>query len=395
MTATHTASGGAPPSAPSTTRPPLWRNIKVLAWTFQIGVLTLVVVGVAILVNNVRVNSAQQGIPTNFDFLDQPAGFPIPASDFRTTETVQKAMVEGALNTLRVVVVGLIASTLLGVALGIGRLSGNWLVRKIATVYVEVIRNIPLLGLIIFAYLAIVLSVLPRVEKSWRLDGVLIANGRGVSVPWFTGSTIRLLAAVAVAGIAAYGVKRWRQRAMDARGETPHFLLWVVPPFALICFWGAVVAGTGVTIPSLEGRRVLGGITLQPEYFALLAALVIYTSSHIAEIVRGSIQAVPKGQQEAASAMALSGGQRMQYVILPQAMRIALPPLGNQYLNLLKNSSLGLVISYFEVTKVAGTTIGNRSPAVPTYLLLMTLYLIASLIISGIVNILNRRLATP
>ncbi len=144
--------------------------------------------------------------------------------------------------------------------------------------------------------------------------------------------------------------------------------------------------------PSVGGRQIIGGITMLPEYAALLASLVAYTSSHIAEIVRGSIQAVPKGQVEAASALALSPSQRMRLVILPQAMRIAVPAIGNQYLNLTKNSSLGVAISYFELTKITSVSIGNRAPAVPSYAVLLAIYLVLSLVISALVNIANRRL---
>ena len=151
--------------------------------------------------------------------------------------------------------------------------------------------------------------------------------------------------------------------------------------------------GMGATAPELDGRRVTGGITMSPEYFAALAALVIYTSSHIAEIVRGSIQAVPKGQGEAANALALSGFQRMWFVVLPQAMRIAVPPIGNQYLNLAKNSSLAAVISFPELTKITELTVANRSPAIPAFSLLLAIYLGLSLVLSLVVNIFNRRLA--
>lgn len=373
-------------------KPPFWRDVKVLAWLFQLAVLALFVAIIAVLVNNVRVNSANQGIPTGYEFLDQPAGFPIPANDFRTSQPVSDAILEGILNTLRVVVAGIVLATVIGVAVGIGRLSGNWLVRNLTLVYVELIRNVPLLGLVIFAYLAIALSIFPRVEDSWIGLG-LVVNGRGISVPWYDGSGLWLLVALAAGVAVGLGIRRWRQAVMDRTGEPLRLWLWALAPAVITTLAVAAAAGIRVTVPEIDGRQVGGGITMQPEYFALLAALVIYTSSHIAEIFRGSIQAVPKGQGEAASAMALSGWQRMRYVILPQSLRIALPPLGNQYINLLKNSSLGLAISYFELTKIISTTIGNRSPAIPAFLLLMVLYLIGSLFISAVINFFNRRMA--
>ena len=375
-----------------TNKPPIWRNVRFLSWAFQIVVLGLVVAGIAVLVNNVRVNSQNLGIPVNFDFLDQPASFTIPGNDLRATQPVRDAIVQGVLNTLRVTVLGIVLATVLGIAIGIGRLSGNWLVRNLTRLYVEAIRNVPLLGIVIFAYLALVLSALPTVQESWELGGLLIMNTRGTSVPWFTGAAVSMLASGAVAIGVALAIRAWRLRRLDRLGEPPNVGWWATPALVIVFFWMAFLLGIGVTTPMIDGRRVSGGITLQPEYLALLIALVVYTASHIAEIVRGSIQAVPRGQVEASMAMALSPFQRMRHVILPQAMRIALPPLGNQYLNLMKNSSLGFAISYFELTKVTSTTIGNRSPAVPAYLLMMALYLIASLAISAVINLFNRRM---
>lgn len=375
-----------------TEKPPIWRDVRYLAWAFQLVALTIVVAVIATLVNNVRVNSANLGVPLGFDFLDQPSSFEIPANDFRSTQSVKVALFEGALNTLRVALLGLVLATILGVLVGIGRLSGNWLIRTVSSLYVEIIRNIPLLGIVIFAYLALVLSALPSVAESWDIGGLLITNTRGTSVPWFTGPALSVIGAAALAGVVGFFIRRWRLARLDQFGEAPNVGWWVTPAVLLVFFWTMFFLGIGVTTPMIDGRRVTGGMTMQPEYFALLFALVIYTASHIAEIVRGSIQAVPKGQAEASIAMALSPLQRMRHIILPQAMRIALPPLGNQYLNLMKNSSLGFVISYFELTKVTSTTIGNRSPAVPAYLLMMLLYLIASLLISSVVNYFNRRL---
>lgn len=375
------------------TKPPFWRDVRVLAWLFQLTILGLALAIVGWLLNNVRVNSAEQGIPTDLGFLDQPAGFPIPANDFDPSQPAREALIEGALNTLRVVVLGLVLATVLGVAIGIGRLSKNWLVRNITQVYVEVIRNVPLLGIVIFVYLAIVLSALPRIEDSWTINDALIINGRGASVPWFSGSAWLLIASSLVAAAATFAVRRWRLRELDRTGAKANVGLWALPTFVILLLVGALISGISFSTPTLDGRQVDGGITMQPEYLALLLALVLYTASHIAEIVRGSIQAVPKGQVEAATAMGLGSWDRMRQVVLPQALTIAIPPLGNQYLNLMKNSSLGLVISYFELTKVTSTAVGTRSPAVPAFAVLLVVYLIASLLISAAVNVFNKRMA--
>jgi general L-amino acid transport system permease protein len=373
-------------------KPPLWRNVRVLAWVFQLAVLAAVAAVVAILVNNVRVNSANIGIPVDFGFLDQPAGFTIPANDFRQTQSVQDAVVEGVLNTLRVVVVGLVLSSVLGTLIGIGRLSGNWLLNTLCRLYVELIRNVPLLGLLMFAYLALVLTVLPAMDDAITVGRVLVIGNRGVAVPYLTGPRAGFVLLFLAALVAAWLVTRWRRRVADRTGAPARDLVWSLATVVVVTVVGALVLGNGITGPALDGRRIDGGIVLQPEYFALLLALVVYTASHIAEIVRGSIQAVPKGQFEAASALALGSWSRMRYVILPQAFRIAVPPIGNQYLNLAKNSSLGFAVSYFELTKTMATSIGNRSPAVPAYTLLIAIYLVLSLLISLVVNWANRRL---
>ncbi|MFV0523862.1 MAG: ABC transporter permease subunit [Acidimicrobiales bacterium] len=373
-------------------KPPPWRNVRVLAWVVQLAALALALTIIGILVNNVRVNSANIGIPTDFSVLDQPAGFEIPGNAMRSTQPVRDAIVVGTLNTLRVVVVGIVAATVLGTAIGVGRLSGNYLVRTVCRVYVEIIRNVPLLGLLVFAYLGLVLNALPTIDDPWRLGSVLIVSNRGLAVPWLVGNLWALLGVAVLAAVVGRLVMRWRQRTAEATGAPARDLLWGGVVFVGLVLAGAVLVGDQVTTPSVDGRRIDGGIILQPEYFALLVALVVYTASHIAEIVRGSIQAVPRGQFEAAAALALGPWARMRRIILPQAFRIALPAIGNQYLNLLKNSSLGFAVSYFELTKVTTTAIGNRAPAVPAYIVLIAIYLAFSLVVSLLVNLANRRL---
>jgi general L-amino acid transport system permease protein len=302
---------------------------------------------------------------------------------------VWDATVVGVRNTLYVVVVALVLATVVGVLVGIARLSGNWLLARGAALYVEMIRNIPLLAIVTFAYLALVLSVFPRLENAWRIGDAAVFSNRGVAVPWFEGDA-RWVFAAAVAGVAAaWLIVRWRRGVSDRTGAPPRAALWGVLAFGVSVAVVWTVSGTGVSTPAIDGRQVSGGMEMAPEYTALLLALTFYTASHIAEIVRGSIQAVDRGQAEAASALALSGTQRMIYVVLPQAFRVAIPPLGNQYLNLFKNSSLGVVISYFELTKVTQTAVANSNPAVPAYAMLMLLYLIGSLILSRLVNTAN------
>ena len=374
-------------------RPPLWRDVRVLTWAFQLTVLAIVVALLAWLYDNLQVNSDRQNLPTSFEFLDQPASFPIAGSDFRQTQPVSDALVEGLLNTLRLAVTGIVLATVLGILIGIARLSKNFLVRKGAQAYVEVIRNVPLFGLIVLLYTAVVLNAFPPPNESWEFGSIAVFNVRGSSVFWFEGGNTKFVIILLAALFTFALVARWRRSVSDRTGKPALSVLYGLGAAAIIVVLLWLLLGLGGSAPELDGRRVRGGITMTPPYFAALVALVAYTSSHIAEIVRGSIQAVPKGQGEAADALALSGLQRMWNVVLPQAMRIGLPPIGNQYLNLTKNTSLAAAISFPELTQITQLSVANRSPAVPSYVLLLLIYLGLSLLISAVVNLANRRLA--
>ncbi|HSL56885.1 MAG TPA: ABC transporter permease subunit [Acidimicrobiales bacterium] len=376
-----------------TSRPPLWRDVRVLSWAFQLAVLAIVVAIVVVLASNVQANSERLGIPTGWDYLDNPAQFPIPDSDFDQRQPLSDAIVLGFFNTLRVALVGIVLATVLGTIIGVARLSGNWLVRALARVYVEILRNVPLLYIIVFSYIGIALATFPRIESAWEPLGLAVVSNRGLSVPWLEGSAGALLLTLLVAGLAAFAAKRWRDALSDRTGVPARSLLWSFGVALAVMVAGTVLAGATFSVPDLDGRLVSGGIRLSPEFFAILFALVIYTASHIAEIVRGSIQAVPKGQNEAAEAIALTSTQRLRFVVLPQAFRIAVPPLGNQYLNLTKNSTLGTVVSYYELAQVTRIGIANGAPAVPSWLLTLGIFLALSLVLSALVNIVNRRLA--
>ena len=378
-------------SAPQS-RPPFYRDVRVLSWAFQLIVFGLLAALVYWLFGNFQRNTADSGIPTNFDFLANPASFAIPGADFDSNESVRNAYVVGILNTIRVAVVGIILATILGILIGIGRLSKNWVVRKITTVYVEVLRNLPLLVIMTFTFLGVVLQVLPRIENSWVPLGLLVVSNRGIGVPWYQdASGLSLLLVLFVGFLGWWLIARWRHSVSDRTGEASRASLYGGGFFIAVLVIGWLLLGASYTLPVVDGRQIAGGIRIDPSYFAVLIALVIYTASHIAEIVRGSIQAVPLGQGEAATALALSGFQRMWNVVLPQAMRIAIPPLGNQYLNLIKNSSLGAGFAYFELTNVTQVTVGNGSPAVPAFTLALVFYIILSLIASSFVNLANRR----
>ena len=373
-------------------RVPFWRNVSFLKWLFQLVVFAIVAAVAIWLYNNFRNNTAESGIPTNFNFLSSPSSFDIPGADFEPTERFQNAFVIGVLNTIRVSIVGIIFATVLGILIGIGRLSKNWVVQKISTVYVEIIRNLPLLVIMTFTFLGVVLQLLPRIENSWTPLDLLVISNRGIGVPWYQDTSGLALFLVLLVGLIGWWlIARWRHRVSDRTGQPSHGGLIGGAFFLLVLVVGWLLLGASFTTPVVDGRQIAGGIRVDPSYFAVLIALVIYTASHIAEIVRGSIQAVPPGQGEAASALALSGFQRLWNVVLPQAMRIAIPPLGNQYLNLIKNSSLGAGFAYFELTNVTQVTIGNGSPAVPAFFLALVFYIGLSLITSAFVNLANNR----
>jgi general L-amino acid transport system permease protein len=376
------------------TRIPIWRNVRVIAWAFQLVVFSIVAIIVYWLVGNYRVNTASSGIPTNFNFLDNPARFSIPGSPFDQNQAVRAAFGVGILNTLRISVVGIVMATVIGVLVGIGRLSTNWVVNKLSAVYVEVVRNLPLLVILVFVFLGVVLQALPRIENAWSPLGLVVVSNRGIGVPWYQSGSGSLLVLIGMLGIGGWWVlARWRRSVSERTGDLARSGLIGSAFFLSAVVLGWFLLGLEVSLPRVEGRTIAGGIRVDPSYFAVLIALVIYTASHIAEIVRGSIQAVSKGQGEAAKALALSPFQRMWNVILPQAMRVAIPPLGNQYLNLIKNSSLGAGFAYFELTNVTQVTVGNGSPAVPAFTLALLFYVVMSLVTSAVVNVANRRFA--
>lgn len=383
-------------AAPTTTRkPPLWRNVRVLRFVLQAVFLVAVGGLLLYLVDNVVGNLERLGIPTGFDYLDQPAGFAIPDSDFHSSQSLGDALLVGVQNTIKVSLLGIVLATVLGVAIGVARLSSNWLVRRAAALYVETFRNIPVLVIILFWYLGVVLR-LPPIGDAFEISGLTVISNRGLVVPWFdqVGGGLAFLL-VALFGLAAAGVVwTWRTRSLDRTGRPHRRVLWAGCLLVAVLAIGFFATGSpwAFETPELGERSTTGGFRLSPEYAALLIALALYTASHIAEIVRGSILAVARGQTEAADAVGLSGFQRLRYIVLPQAFRISVPPIANQYLNLLKNSSLGVAISYYEVTKITRVSIAQQAPAVQAILLLMAIYLVFSLAIALVTNLVNRRL---
>lgn len=376
-------------------RPPLWRDVRVLRATLQVGCAIGIVLLLRWLLTNLTTNLDRLGIRRDFGFLDQPAGFRILGSDFAASGSIREALLVGLVNSITVAVIGMGLALVLGVVVGVARLSSNWLVARTASMYVELLRNIPPLVLIVFGYL-LILETMPRIEDARLVGNVAIVSNRGVWLPWFEvgDGAVWLLAAIAAAVAAALGVSRWRTARFDATGAPPRRVPYVVGTLLVgsVGSWWLLDPPVTASLPVIDGRIIEGGLSLYPEYLSLLLALVLYAASFIAEIVRGSIQAVHRGQSEAADALGLSPSARMRYVILPQALRIATPATGNEFLNLTKNVSLGVAVGFAELLRVAQTATGNGQPAPQLLGIVLAGYLLLSLAISAIVNRANRRL---
>jgi general L-amino acid transport system permease protein len=382
-------------AAPLRQRTPFWRNVRVLRIAFQAAFLLGVVLFLLGLWENLTTNLRVQGIRTDFGYLQQPAGFAIADADFRPSQSIWDAIKVGAMNTIKVSLLGILVATVLGVVVGVARLSTNWLVRRSAAIYVETLRNIPVLVIILFWWLAVLLQ-LPAIRRAVDLLGVIVISNRGLVGPGLeqTAALTGFLIVGAIGVACAIGVWVWRTRHFDRTGEPHHRVLWSAGVIFLFIVAGFFAFGQpiGISLPERGELATTGGFRLSPEYAALLVGLALYTASHIAEIVRGSILAVSRGQTEAANAVGLSGFQRMRFVVLPQAFRVSVPPIANQYLNLVKNSSLGVAIAFPEVTRVTRIAIGQQAPAPQSILVLMGVYLSFSLVIALVMNLINRRL---
>jgi general L-amino acid transport system permease protein len=378
-------------------RPPVWRNVRFLRFLGQAVFVVLLVVVAREAFLNVVFGVAEQGLDLSFDFLRQRAGFGIAEGiGYQPNESYLKAFQVGVVNTIRVAAIGILLATLLGLVMGVARVSSNWLVRKVAQVYVEVVRNTPVLVQIIFWWGTVFLAA-PQVEDSWSLGGLAFISVKRAAVPWFhlePGGALwgLFLVAGAVAAAAAW---RWRTRAAERTGRPARRFLWAAAILCVVSLAGFFASGTPLRgdVPAVREFGYRGGLQLSPEFAALLLGLVVYTGAFIAEIVRGSIQAVPKGQKEAAEALGLGPAQQLRYVVLPQALRMAIPPLNSQYLNLTKNSSLAVAIGYPEIVLVSSTIINQAGRATQMLLIMMATYLTLSLVISFLMNSLNRVVA--
>lgn len=379
--------------------PKPWYDPRVRSLFFQIIVIAFVFWGGWTLVDNTLSNMESRGISTGFGFLDESAGFAIIMSlvPYDATMSYGRTFWVGLTNTLLVSAMGVVAATILGFVIGVARLSNNWLVAKISLVYIEVIRNIPLLLQIFFWYFA-VLSNLPSPRQSVDVGGAVFLNNRGLYLPEpLTQEGFGLVwAAIAIAIVAVVVLKHWAKKRQLATGEIfPTFKVGLAI-LVLLPVLAYVFAGQPLQweIPALKGFNFGGGITLIPELAALWIALSLYTASFIAEIVRSGILSVSKGQTEAAKALGIPNSLTLRLVVIPQAMRVIIPPLTSQYLNLVKNSSLATAIGYPDLVAVfMGTTLNQTGQAVEVVAITMAVYLTISLLISLFMNIYNRAVA--
>lgn len=374
-----------------------WRDPLVRNIVWQVLIIGIVGFIVWWLVSNTMRNLEVRRIATGFGFLEREAGLPIGEAmiSYSPADTYARALLVGVLNTLRVAVVGAVLATLLGTVIGIARLSRNWLVAKISAVYVEVLRDLPLLLQLLFWYG--LMQSLPGPRQAMNpIEGVFVSN-RGIKFPWIIWEDAHTAALAAfAAGIAAtWAVARALRRRQFATGQRT--ALW---PFALglilglpIVVWAALGAPWQADIPALRGFNFRGGGTISPEFAALLLGLVLYTAAFIAEIVRAGIQAIHSGQWEAAGALGLSRGDQLRLVILPQALRVIIPPMTSQYLNITKNSSLAVAIGYQDIVSIANTTINQTGQAIEGIAIIMMVYLTISLSISAFMNWYNARIA--
>lgn len=375
-----------------------WSDPTFRAIVWQVVILGAVALLGWYLVHNTSQNLAARRIATGFGFLDRVAGIPIGEALIPynpAVNTYGRALLIGVLNTLKVAVIGIVLATILGTLIGIGRLSSNWLMAKLTAFYVETLRDIPLLLQLLFWYT--ILQGLPAPRNSMRIGDAVFLSNRGIKVPlmeWETAHDWALLAFV----IGLIGTLVWNRHArqrQEATGVRPRIWpvalgLLVVLPLAV---WAALGAPFTLELPVLRGFNFQGGGSLSPEYFALLLGLVTYTASYIAEIVRSGIQAVPQGQWEAAAAIGLRPRIVLRRIVLPQALRVIVPPMTSQYLNLTKNSSLAVAIGFQDIVSIANTTLNQTGQAIEGIAVIMAVYLTISLSISMFMNWYNAHIA--
>lgn len=394
---------------------PLWRDVRVLRWFFQISVLIVIAALIYVLSRNLIVNLDELGLSLNFAFLERPAGFSISEGtgivDYSRTSKMWEAFLVGVFNTIRAAGIGIVLATILGTLVGVARLSNNWLVSRISLVFTEIMQNTPLLVQLFFWFTLIKALPAQRIGEVAKLGDFTIGglyvpplayfSQRAAAIPGLqTLDSFRLWWPFIILGLVV-GAGLWmlRVRMKNRRDEPPTGQVeWALAGFVVTLVIGWLIvpgAPLALSLPTLEGDVIAkyeGGWIMSNTFQALLLGLVLYTAAFIAEVVRSGIQSVPHGQIEAATSLGLTRPQRLRLIVLPQAMRVIIPPLINQYLNLTKNSSLAIAVAYPDLFNIS-QTIGNQTGQnIQVIALVMGTYLIMSLIISALMNFVNRRM---
>ncbi len=385
-------------AAPPKTRDWSLRSRAVRALIYQVVALALIALGIWFLAHNTLVNMRTRGIQSGFDFLTGPAGFDIGELliPYESVDPYWKAFLVGVLNTLRVAVVGIVFTTLLGTLIGVGRFSNNAIVRGLCYAYVELFRNVPVLLQLLVWYLVLT-EMLPNPDEPLSLAGLVFLSKGGLSYPvpvWSLGQGLAFVGLLA-GGVAAWIWSKRAKALFEATGQARPVLVPAIGLLLAGALAGWLIGGapTAWNVPKVGDVAVEGGSALTPEFISVLLGLTFYTAAFVAEVVRAGIASVPRGQSEASGALGLSRGQQMRLVVLPQALRVIIPPMTNQYLNLTKNSSLAVAIGYPDVVSISNTAINQTGRAVECIALIMLVYLTTSLTTSGIMNWYNTRSA--
>jgi general L-amino acid transport system permease protein len=377
---------------------PFWLDPKKRAIFFQLCSVCAVGLIAYYLVSNTVVNLQKQSIATGFGFLKKEAGFEIGESliPYSAANSYARALLVGALNTIKVAFVGIVVTMILGTIIGVARLSSNWLVAKISAVYIEVMQDLPILLQLVFWY-AIFYESLPGPRQAICPGAGIYLCNRGVAftIPEAHPAHLYMLIAFVLGCATVYLIRRWARKRHEATGQPfPVFRVSLAILIGLpLIVWAAAGAPLKMDAPKLTGFNFVGGLTVSPEFMALLLGLLLYTSAFVAEVVRAGIQSVTRGQKEAAMAIGLRPTMVLNLVILPQALRVIIPPLTSQMLNLTKNSSLAVAIGYPDFVSVANTTINQTGQSIEGVALIMAVYLLFSLSTSAFMNWYNKRVA--
>jgi general L-amino acid transport system permease protein len=375
-----------------------WYDPRKRSILYQLGVLAMVGLLAYYLVSNTQANLERQAIATGFGFLQKEAAFEIGESliSYSAADRYIRALFVGVLNTLLVSFIGIVLTVILGTLIGVARLSTNWLVSKLAAVYIEVFQDIPILLQLFFWY-AFFYEILPGPRQALSpLNGVFLSNrGLVFAVPEFHPAHTYMAVAFVAGCLSVFFLRRWARQRQARTGMTFPVFYVSVGILLLLPFitWLAGGTPTAMSVPELKGFNFQGGLNVSPEFTALLLGLVLYTAAFVAEAVRAGIQAVSKGQQEAAMSIGLRPNRILQLVILPQALRVIIPPLTSQMLSLTKNSSLAVAIGYPDFVSVAGTAINQTGQAIEGVAMIMLVYLFFSLSTSAFMNWYNKKMA--